>query len=177
VHGCWHGPFMKALAPRLIATHQLPGELLAEATREPENAAEKDTPDFSVFKAVEAILKGIETPLPAGHCFHDKDGHRRTRVRVRWWDAEAATYRTAAMLAEGARQELPEEPMPEHVRLGYEGEKPLFFGHYWPTGNPQLLSDHVACLNYSIAKGGKLVAYRWDGEPRLKEANFHWVGP
>jgi hypothetical protein len=34
----------------------------------------------------------------------------------------------------------------------------------------------VACVDYSIGKGGKLVAYRWDGESNLKQEKFHWVG-
>ena len=44
-------------------------------------------------------------------------------------------------------------------------------------GGTPLHSDTVACLDYSIAKGGKLVAYRWDGEPLLDAAKFRWVGP
>lgn len=35
---------------------------------------------------------------------------------------------------------------------------PLFFGHYWLTGNPAQLSEKAAWVDYSIAKGGKLVA-------------------
>jgi len=42
---------------------------MVEASREPEHEAEKDTPELTVFKAVEAVLKGIEVPLPAPHKF------------------------------------------------------------------------------------------------------------
>lgn len=41
---------------------------------------------------------------------------------------------------------------------------------------PRLFSKQVACVDYSIAKGGRLVAYRWDGESDLHENKFHWVG-
>jgi hypothetical protein len=53
---------------------------------------------------------------------------------------------------------------------------PIFVGHYWLTGTPKPLATNVACTDYSVAKGGKLVAYRWDGEPTLCEEKFYWVG-
>ena len=36
---------------------------------------------------------------------------------------------------------------------------------------------NVACLAYSVAseEGGKLVAYRWDGEQQLRNDKFIWV--
>ena len=46
------------------------------------------------------------------------------------------------------------------------------FGHYWMKGDPVLLSDNIACVDYSIAKGGALVCYRWDGERCLDEDKF-----
>ena len=176
VHACWHPRYMDYLAPHLSADRRLDAELMVWASREPENEGEKDTPEPTIFKAVEVLLKGIEIPLPSPHTFKDKDGHERRRVRVRWWDSEAVSYREAAMLPKEAREQLPDDPIPKHVRLGHDGEKPVFVGHYWLTGRPQLLSDKVACLDYSIAKGGKLVAYRWDGEALLDAAKFQWVG-
>lgn len=52
---------------------------------------------------------------------------------------------------------------------------PVFVGHYWLMGTPTPLADNVACTDYSVAKGGKLVAYRWDGESVLSPEKFHWV--
>ena len=38
--------------------------------------------------------------------------------------------------------------------------KPVFIGHYWLTGEkPELLAPNVACLDWSVAKGGFLCAY------------------
>lgn len=176
VHGCWHSEFIDFLSPQLAPGHRLTEELMQAASREPEDEAEKDTPLPSVFKAVEAITKGVETPLPAPHTFRDKDGHERDRVRVRWWDTNAKTFRQSAMLEESLRLQLPDEPIPSHVRIGHDGGTPIFFGHYWLNGNPELLSNKAACVDYSIAKGGKLVAYRWDGEQELKQDRLHWVG-
>jgi len=52
----------------------------------------------------------------------------------------------------------------------------VFFGHYWMTGTPKLQTPTAACVDYSAAKDGPLVAYRWDGEPTLDTANFKSVG-
>ena len=99
----------------------------------------------------------------------DKDNHVRKRVRVRWWDAEATTYRTSAMLAPAERDALPDIPLPAHARLATESGKPVFFGHYWLTGTPQLQSPSAACVDFSAGKGGPLVAYRFAGEPVLTD--------
>lgn len=44
----------------------------------------------------------------------------------------------------------------------------------WLDPNEALepLTPLVGCVDYSVAKGGPLVAYRFDGEPELTAANF-----
>lgn len=175
VHACWHQAAIDHLRLYLTADHQVKLETMILASREPDNESEKDTPELTVFKAIEAVLKGIEVPLPPPHSFQDKDGHERHRVRVRWWDNEATDYRRAAMLPVREREHFPEDPVPSHTLVGHDGGKPVFVGHYWLTGTPALLSNKVACVDYSVAKGGKLAAYRWDGEPTLDDSKLQWV--
>ena len=38
------------------------------------------------------------------------------------------------------------------------------------------LATNGALADYNVGKGGKLVGYRWDGEPTLREKKFHWLG-
>lgn len=171
VHACWHQRFMDYLKPHLTADLKIPLALMADATNEP-TEKEKDNATPSIFKAVEALCKGIEIPLPSGHSFIDKDGSTRCRVRVSWWDTSAITYRQAAMLSKLERNALPDLPISEHAHLNCPLDKPIFFGHYWMTGAPSVLSDKVACVDYSAGKGGKLVAYRWDGERCLDNSKF-----
>lgn len=173
VHACWHPQFMSWLAPQLTPETTLPPDLLAPSTREPSDESEKDNANPSTFKAVEAITKGLEIPLPAGHHFVDKDGHQRDRVRVRWWDPSATTYARAAVLPDEARAALPDSLIPAHARLSPPTDKPIFFGHYWFEDRPTVLSEHIACVDYSAGKGGPLVAYRWDGEATLTPDNFY----
>jgi hypothetical protein len=54
---------------------------------------------------------------------------------------------------------------------------PVFLGHYWMQGEPAPLARNIACLDYSVAEpGGRLTAYRWDGEQVLEKERFVWVG-
>lgn len=174
LHACWHQRFMDFLKPQLSSDTSIPLALMLEATSEPENLAEMDNTEPSIFKAIEAICKGVEIPLPPECSLTDKYGYERYRVRVRWWDATANTYRQAAMLPEAEREKLPELLIPERDRLNYPLDKPLFFGHYWMTGTPVLLSDTVACVDYSAGMGDPhpLIAYRWDGETTLNKEKF-----
>jgi hypothetical protein len=172
VHACWHTPFKDWLSPQLKEGKYLDDGLLAPATREPEDESEKDNATPSIFKAVEVLTKGIEIPLPEGHSFIDKDGIERWRVRIRWWNGEGQTYRQAAMLDDAVRNRLPDVPIPAYACVAAPSDKHIFFGHYWMTGGPAVLSANATCVDYSAGKEGPLVAYRWDGESRLTDRNL-----
>lgn len=70
------------------------------------------------------------------------------------------------------------------ARLGYKNQsgiyrhpsRQVFLGHYWMEGEPAPLAPNIACLDYSVAKpGGRLVAYRWDGEQTIDAGKYVWV--
>lgn len=63
----------------------------------------------------------------------------------------------------------------EDAWLGQVFAVPVFVGHYWLTGTPTPLAANVACTDDRVAKGGKLVAYRWEGETALSANKSHWV--
>jgi len=135
------------------------------------------------FLAVEGLTKGLEIELPEGRSFMDNYGQVRHHVRIRWWDVEATTYRGLAIVPDEARLQLPDIPVAaiarsseDAVRSPYDDAKPVFFGHYWMTGQPKIQSLTTACVDYSAAKHGPLVAYRWDGERHLDNANFASFG-
>ena len=167
IHACWHPAFMTQLGPHLAPGNRITDALLPAATKRPVAATGP-----TAFHAVETLIKGTEIPLPDGHAFHDKDGHERREVRTRWWDAAARTFRAAALLGARTRLALPDLPIPAYAHLTYDGARPLFIGHYWMSGTPAPLTDHIACVDYSAGKGGPLVAYRWRGEPVLRAAGF-----
>lgn len=173
VHACWHQELMDWLsATGGIAENCLLPAALPDATREPDDDAVTDTPNPSLFRAAEILTKGLEIPLPDGVSYQDKDGIARHRVRIRWWDRDAATCRHAALMQEQLRSQLPDTPLPAYARIDDPDPRPVFFGHYWMTGQPRVLAPHAACVDYSAGNGGPLVAYRWDGEAQLGDAHF-----
>ncbi len=111
--------------------------------------------------------------LPDGLTFHDKDGHERDEIRVKWWEdpQKVSLYDYSVVDLPG----LPQAPTESNFDFYKVGEKPVFFGHYWLTGAPLLQKPNVCCLDYSVAKGGDLVAYRWSGEQELDLVNFQIV--
>lgn len=166
VHACWHAEYMNALRPFLTLQNQLTPELMVSASR----------PGSMEFLTVEGLTKGLDVRLPDGHSFDDNDGHTRRDVRIRWWESKATTYRDLALMPDDLRIRLPALPLENDSRSQYDNAKPVFFGHYWMTGTPTLQTPTAACVDYSAAKDGPLVAYRWDGEPALNNHNFVEVG-
>lgn len=126
------------------------------------------------YRAIECLLKGKEIKLPNGQTFDDKEGNPRRHIRVKWWDETASTYRQAFMGPQSAVTHIPNEPIHgDHLIVYGHNEPPVFLGHYWLEGQPEPLADNIACLDYSVARpGGKLVAYRWDGEHILAKEKF-----
>ena len=76
-----------------------------------------------------------------------------------------------------ARTHIPDDPIAgDHLVEYSHAAPPVFLGHYWMEGEPGPLAPNIACLDYSVAKpGGKLVAYRWDGEQTLEPGKYVWV--
>lgn len=161
VHACWSTEAMKLVAPwideqqRLIDAH-LP------------HLFDRNTPAYT---AVEVLLKGPEVVLPDGHVFYDKDNFPRKEARIRWWLAEG-TLRETALLPANIAAGLPEYCMIDDLARYPESVKPTFIGHYWMRGDPAPLNHNTACLDFSVAKDGQLVAYKFDGEKRLVKDKF-----
>ncbi len=166
VHACWHDDYMRQLKDVLTPAQQVTPELMVVASR----AGRME------YLAVEGLTKGLEARLPHGHSFQDKYGYPRINVRIQWWEADATTYRDLAILPDEKRELLPPEALSHDARWPYDNKKPVFFGPYWMRGVPKAQSPTVACVDYSAADEGPLVAYRWDGEPALINDNFQQVG-
>ena len=167
VHACWHPEYLTAINKYTDSENRLLPEAWEQASRKGSEA----------YEAIETLLKGLEIPLPHPHHFIDKYGHKRTDIRTKWWQQGELTYRDLAMVPSDAIDQIPHEPVASHILPGYDGEKPVFVGHYWMKGEPALLSEHIVCLDYSVAggNGGKLCAYRFTAEPELRKENFEWV--
>jgi hypothetical protein len=141
-------------------------------------------------QAVHRLLKGPEVPLPQGVHVGGRLGSVLTEMRIRWWcDGRGKSYQEACINRHQPGPDIPiAAEFAELLTPRHDHRLPIFIGHYWlAPGRPAPLSSTVACLDYSVAAGGPLVAYRWDGEaqplaekfvydptllPRSKEATF-----
>jgi hypothetical protein len=169
VHACWHSASVSYLAQVLGPEARLSYDWMVAATDE---AANEGVEEMTVFAAVEELIKGPEISLPDGYSFRDKYGIARTRMRARWWDNSASTYREAALLDTETKAGLPDAALPSFAAVYQPADKPVFIGHYWLTGPPTPLSEKVVCTDYSAGKGGPLTAYRWSGDANLSSEHY-----
>lgn len=175
VHACWHPSSLQTLKKYTNETNCILPSAWPELTRK----------SSAAYEALEIVLKGLEVTLPNGQEFADKDGHRRTEMRVKWWaDLKGATYKQLAIGSTKDVELIPDIPLSGDILPGYENDKLLFVGHYWMSGNPEPLSKYIACLDYSIAAkppengidNRKLCAYQWHGENELSLDQYVHVG-
>lgn len=167
VHACWDPENIKAIPGDLRFTKEFLTELHTAEHYKKSN----------LYIAIDECLKGREDVMPEGLYFLDRYGKRRTEMRVKWYrDPRNCNYEEYYMEdvpdLTGKRVNL------DYVKKDYfypEGELPVFCGHYWFQGNPEVESKNIACVDYSVAKGGNLVAYRWNGEKELMNESFVWV--
>ncbi|MFQ3242093.1 MAG: hypothetical protein ACI9JZ_001785 [Lentimonas sp.] len=131
----------------------------------------KDTADYD---AISTIINGPEARLPEPHSFKTPDGKERFEIRTKWW--EPLDGRSAKDIAyQGSVQNIPDVLLESYPKITEIGEDaPItFFGHYAVMEDqPGPILDNLACLDYGMAKGGLLTAYRWDGEAKLDASKF-----
>ena len=167
VHACWDNKAIATIKAARPNNEKITTEFLHSACEE----------GNALFESVEIILKGKEAALPEGKSFADKDGHTRTATRTRWFSSpHGQTYRTYALTDQiDCDMELEQSVIDRAAPYPLDA-KPVFVGHYWLSGSqPELLAENVACVDYSVAKGGFLCAYRWNGEQKLRNDNFVWA--
>jgi hypothetical protein len=166
VHACWSSEHIDYLQPLVGEKDTLTEELVVAAST-------KGDPSYD---AVETILKGPEVSLGDVH-YHDKDDNFRDQARIAWWKESATSLSTAALIPGGTDirdpscrpTSLPDRRLAEDERFRYESDVPVIFGHYWWSAALGIGSDRAVCVDYSVAKEGELVAYRWDGETVLSD--------
>ncbi|MCB1276126.1 metallophosphoesterase [Prosthecobacter sp.] len=161
VHACWDAKRIKRLEGESIANDSF---LHASAER-----------GTSIHRAVDHVLKGPEMKMPEGCHYHDKDGVARKAVRVRWWDIPETGRISDLAMPEpfDAPGDADEDELRRVPDYGVH-EPPVFFGHYWMPASREKapLRHNLACLDFSAAREGPMVSYRWDGERLLDPGKF-----
>jgi hypothetical protein len=141
IHACWNDDKIKQLLPYLNNNGSLQEKYWANAFDE----------EDELFHLLEWLLKGPELLLPDGAKFLDKTGTEREHIRVKWWLDTAKTYRDIAQVQPEMINRIPNTPLIEKDKI-QEISIPVIIGHYTLHGQPQKLSDTVACIDYNTAK-------------------------
>ncbi len=153
IHGCWDQAKIDQLRTWLDENGIIAKEGFFE-----ESVNDKTL----LFQIVERLLKGVEVKLPLGFSFKDKDGKERYDIRVKWWGEAGASFRKLAFgYDDDVTNSFPDDQVPDSSSIPFysSDNKPVFFGHYWMTGKPQLQNEKICCVDYSAGKGGDLVCY------------------
>lgn len=145
VHACWHQESMDALRRILGPNQTVTEELMRMGSKK----------GHWVNEALGIVCKGPEIALSNSPARQENYGEVPQEIRVPWWLSD-------------------ESAMPPWQGRAYSGP-PVIFGHYWFTGQPTVISAQFVCLDYSVARHGPLVAYRWDGEAKLSSEKLVWV--
>lgn len=163
VHACWDEKNIDMLKKKLV-NNQLNDDLIYESTQ-------KGT-DF--YNAIDQTLKGKEIALPEEQFYSDHEGNKRSEIRIKWWeDPSVMTYKSLSVEQFDFLPEINIDLKKLNSTDFYSSdEKTVFFGHYWLKGEPAPFRDNIFCLDYSVAKGGKLVAYRFGDENSVIKDGF-----
>ncbi len=164
VHACWDSAQVNYLKKNFEGVN----EEFLRMTNDKANSNE-------MYKVVSDMLKGKEYELPKGYYFFDKGGVMRTECRIKWWKKVQEETTFGDMLFD-----CPENLSSAHFSdddplYHYQENIPVFFGHYWLKGMPKVENPNAICLDYSVAKEGKLVAASIDSENTTSDVRFTYV--
>ncbi|WP_374356427.1 metallophosphoesterase [Limnohabitans sp.] len=170
VHGCWDEDAVRLLAQAGWQDgSSLTDELLYQVGRHLPREQES-----ALVRARKLLTCGLELPLPAGRFILDKAGHRHAEVRIANWRDGAEQFHQVALVPPGQEAQLAGMDWPAELVISAIEGSPIFVSHHWFTGHPKIEGPKLACLDWSAAREGPLVAYRWDGEDDLSNDNLIW---
>ena len=167
VHAFWSPKDQETLKPHLAADNSIDWNSFPEL-------ANGEEAKSKVGNARSHLLSGPEHRLPKGKSFTDSDGHPRKEVRLKWWkfDQLPLSLHDLALVPPETLKEIPDELIYKSDLPPDTDARPVIFGHYWMKPNDLFLTPRHVCVDASIAKGGKLAAYRFSEESELSRDNL-----
>jgi len=141
----------------------------------------QETADQNSFAAhfMNRLTRGTGIQLPDGRHIDSSDGRKRRFFRTKFWSSNPQILQDVVYQPDPLPEDLAVTSLSQKQKqslLHYdETAVPVFFGHYWLSGQPSVQSTNVACLDYSAVKNGRLAAYRFDGECKLDANKIVWV--
>lgn len=171
VHGCWDDGAVTTLkAGGWEPGVNLDDDLLAAVYRKDGIGEES-----AMMRARKLLTCGLEIPLPGSRAIVDKAGNKHKNMRIANWRDWAKEFHEVALVPKGQEELLKGMEWPADLVISRIEGSPIFVGHHWFSGHPVIESPKLACLDWSAARDGPLVAYRWDGEAELSNDKLAWV--
>ncbi len=169
VHACWHKPLIQRLRSEVSADARIDIEFVHRST----------VHESFEYLVMDRLLRGTHMRLPNNEVMVSKDGFKRTFFRTKFWAQEPQKMIDVVFQPDPLPEHLAMEPLTagnlSQLQYYAPDERALFIGHFWCEGEPKPVAPNIACLDYSAVKYGKLVAYRFDGEPGIDKSKFVWV--
>ena len=170
VHAFWSPQAQEILKPHLAADNSIDWENFPEL-------AKGEEANSQAGNARSHLLSGPEDLLPDGISFPDSDGNPRREVRLKWWkfDRLPLNLRDLALVSSEKLKKIPAKELSKSalpVAQPDTDARPVIFGHYWMKPDDLFLGPRHVCVDASIAKKGKLVAYQFSGERELSRSNL-----
>lgn len=110
------------------------------------------------YLAIDRVVSGCTHEFPSSR---QGKRYRSLRKRRQWWPGNSVCLHPKEGVLPTIEQPLPAADSP-----------PVFFGHYALTGTPALAGDNLVCVDFSVAYGGPLVAYRYTPGQPLNAQHF-----
>lgn len=119
-------------------------------------AASLESTGGVIGAAATFLTKGPEIRLPDHAFYTDKQGSKRRKARVRWWEAGTDLHSSLASMP--SFENVPNGPVPDGVseHLYPAGDKPVFFGHY------QLTDPGIAANAICLDTPDRPIAWCWE---------------
>lgn len=163
VHACWDEKNIQMLR-EFIVEPKLRKSLLREVAI--------GESDFS--KSFWETCKGVDLQLPKDLLVFDEEGRPHRSFRMKWWENPVGkTFKDVSL---ESRFDLPAYTIPKEIvdsRNPYPQQAPIvFFGHYCMKQCCGTMAENICCVDSCVTRTGKLVAYRWNGEEKVKKEHF-----
>jgi len=127
-------------------------------------------------RCLDVLTRGTDMKLPNNQTIRSRDGIVRSYFRTKFWVEDAHTYGELEFQPDPLPKAVASMPISERNRqrqVNYPANDPaLFVGHYWLSEPAKLLTNNIACVDYSAVKGGNLVAYKHQLQQPLAVENF-----
>lgn len=164
VHACWSDKAVDYLRENLT-----PGKIKKEVIR----ALFKNQEDL-MPQNIWLLIKGLNFKMPGDMKVKNNKGVSPRTFRMRWW--EEPTGKTFEEISFESKYQFPHYTIPPQIAPDfqpYPEDAPIvFFGHYCRSNGPYIIRPNLCCLDSCINGSKSLLAYRWNGEKQLSEANL-----